>query len=408
MTSFVIIGAGECGARAALILRERGFAGNVTLIGSEALLPYERPPLSKATLLQGTEPKWIAEAVRYEELGIAVRTGITAIAVDRRQKAVQLSDGTTLDYDKLLLTTGARPRELGNVASPRGHIRALRTHSDASALRPFLKPGRSIAILGGGFIGLELAASARTLGASVILLEGLSRILSRGVPAEIATRIAERHAAEGVDIRCGVKILSVEETNAGVLIDVVGAGVVAVDVLVVGIGAVPNTELAAAAGLAIENGIAVNSNLRTSDPDIFAAGDCCSFPSAHFGERRLRLESWRNAQEQGVRVAASMMGETDSQISVPWFWSDQYDLTLQVAGLADGATAVIRRDLSEDAFILFHLDADGRILAASGIGPGNSVARDIRLAEMLIAAGRRPDPKALANSQIKLKQLLAA
>ncbi|WP_349959300.1 FAD-dependent oxidoreductase [Rhizobium sp. ZPR3] len=408
MTSFVIIGAGECGARAALTLRERGFAGDVTLVGSEALLPYERPPLSKAGLLQGAEPKWIADVGRYKELGIAIRIGTTAIAIDRLQKIVELSDGTTLGYDKLLLATGARPRELGNAVSTHGHIRSLRTHSDAMALRPFLKSGRSIAIFGGGFIGLELAASARTLGASVILLEGLPRILSRGVPAEIAARIADRHAAEGVDIRCGVKILSVTETVAGVSIALDGADMIAADILVVGIGAIPNAELAAVAGLAIENGISVDSNLRTSDPDIFAAGDCCSFPSVHFGDRRLRLESWRNAQEQGVRAAACMMGATEAPLSVPWFWSDQYDLTLQVTGLADGAMTMIRRNLSEDAFILFHLDGGGKILAASGIGPGNSVARDIRLAEMLIAAGRRPDPTALANPEMKLKQLLAA
>lgn len=354
MTSLVIIGAGECGARAALTLRERGFAGDVTLVGSETFLAYERPPLSKEGLRPGAEPKWIAEAGRYEELGIVVRTGIAATAIDRPRKTVALSDGTTLCYDKLLLTTGARPRELGNVASSRGHIRSLRTYSDALALRSFLQPGRSIAILGGGFIGLELAASARTHGASVILLEGLPRILSRGVPAEIATLIADRHAAEGVDIRCGVKVLSVTETASGVVIGLDGADPIAADILVVGIGAVPNTELAAAAGLAIENGISVDRNLRTSDPDIFAAGDCCSFPSAHFGERRLRLESWRNAQEQGTRVAAFMMGATDTSLSVPWFWSDQYDLTLQVTGLADGAVAMIRRDFSADAFILFH------------------------------------------------------
>ncbi|MFT4182399.1 MAG: FAD-dependent oxidoreductase [Rhizobium sp.] len=412
MTSFIIIGAGECGARAALTLRERGFAGDVTLVGSETVLPYERPPLSKEGLQQGAEPKWIANADRYEELGIAVRTGVTASAIDRQRKTVCLSDGTTLRYDKLLLTTGARPRELGDVASSHGRIRSLRTYSDTLALRPFLQPGRSIAILGGGFIGLELAASARMQGASVILLEGLPRILSRGVPAEIATVIANRHAAEGVDIRCGVKVLSVTETDAGVLIGLEGTDPIAADILadilIVGIGAVPNTELAEAAGLAIENGISVDSDLRTSDPDIFAAGDCCSFPSAHFGDRRLRLESWRNAQEQGTRVAACMVGAIDTPLSVPWFWSDQYDLTLQVAGLAEGAATTIRRDLAADAFILFHLDGDGRILAASGIGPGNSVARDIRLAEMLIAAGKRPDPTALANPDIRLKQLLAA
>lgn len=408
MTSFVIIGAGECGARAALALRERGFAGDVTLVGSETVFPYERPPLSKEGLQQGAEPKWIANVDHYEGLEIVVRTGVTATDIDRQQKTVGLSDGTVLEYDKLLLATGARPRALADGVSPLGRVRALRTHSDTLALRPFLQPGRSVAILGGGFIGLELAASARRLGALVILLEGLPRILSRGVPAEIAALIAERHALEGVDIRCGVKILSVTERDAGVLIDLEGADPVAADILVVGIGSIPNTELAARAGLAIENGISVDSDLRTNDPDIFAAGDCCSFPSVHFGERRVRLESWRSAQEQGVRAAAIMMGAAGTEASIPWFWSDQYELTLQIAGLADGATTIVRRNLSTDAFVLFHLDAEGRLLAASGIGPGNAVARDIRLAEMLIAAGKTPDPAALANPDIKLKQLLAA
>lgn len=408
MTSFVIIGAGECGARAALALRERGFAGDVTLVGSETVLPYERPPLSKEGLQKGAEPKWIADAGRYKDLDIAVRTGVTATDIDRQQKTVRLSDGTTLGYDMLLLATGARPRELASVASPLGRIRSLRTHADALGLQPFLQAGRCIAILGGGFIGLELAASARRLGASVILLEGLPRILSRGVPAEIAALIVERHAAAGVDIRCGVKIRSVTETDADVSIDLEDADCVVADILVVGIGSVPNTELAAKAGLAIENGISVDSSLRTSDPDILAAGDCCSFPSVHYGDRRLRLESWRSAQEQGIRAAANMTGAADIQTSLPWFWSDQYELTLQVAGLADGATTIIRRNLSPDAFVMFHIDGEGRLLAASGIGPGNAVARDIRLAEMLIAAGRRPDPAALANPDIKLKQLLAS
>jgi 3-phenylpropionate/trans-cinnamate dioxygenase ferredoxin reductase component len=408
MTSFVIIGAGECGGRAALALRERGFTGDVTLVGNEAVLPYERPPLSKDGLQQGAEPKWIADADRYEALKIAVRTGITAIGIDRQQKTVGLSDGSTLGYHRLLLATGARPKELANVTSALGHIRSLRTHADALALREFLQPGRTVAILGGGFIGLEFAASARRLGAGVILLEGLPRILARGVPAEIAEIITKRHSLEGVDIRCGAKLLSVKETDAGVLIDVEGTDPIAADVLLVGIGSIPNTELAATAGLAIDNGILVDKNLCTSDPEIFAAGDCCSFPSIHFEERRLRLESWRSAQEQGIRAAAHMLGETDTQSSIPWFWSDQYDLTLQIAGLAEGTVTTVRRDLSADAFILFHLDVEGRLLAASGIGPGNAVARDIRLSEMLIAAGRRPTPGELSDPRVTLKRLLAA
>lgn len=391
-----------------MALRDRGFSGRVTLVGGEPLLPYERPPLSKDGLLHGAEPRWIADADRYQELAIDLRTGVTATRLDRDRKSAALSDGTVLNYDRLLLATGARPRELANVTSPRGYIRSLRTHADALALRPFLGSGRSVVILGGGFIGLEVAASARRLGAAVTLLEGLPRVLSRGVAPEIAMVIAARHAAEGVDIRCGTSLVAVEEGDDGVRIALADGSRIRGDLLIVGIGSIPNTHLAEEAGLAVDNGIAVDSSLATSDPDIFAAGDCCSFPSALFGGRRLRLESWRSAQEQGALAAANMLDMQDTLSSVPWFWSDQFDLTLQVAGLADGAATTVRRDLSPEAFVLFQLDEEGRLVGASGIGPGNAVARDIRLAEMLIAARKRPDPAALANADIKLKQLLAA
>lgn len=265
-----------------------------------------------------------------------------------------------------------------------------------------------MAIIGGGFIGLELAASARNLGTSVTLIEGLPRILSRGVPAEIAEAVAARHQAEGVDILCNARIARIEEAPDAVHVVLEDGSAIDADLLVVGIGSIPNTELATEAGLATDNGIAVDTHLQTSDPDIYAAGDCCSFPIGHYSNRRIRLESWRSAQEHGLLAAANMMGAAEAVTSVPWFWSDQYDLTLQVAGLAEGAVTTVRRDLSAEAFILFHLAADGRLLAASGIGPGNAVARDIRLAEMLIGASRHPDPTALAAPEVKLKQLLAA
>ncbi|MCF3638882.1 FAD-dependent oxidoreductase [Rhizobium sp. TRM95111] len=407
MANFVIVGAGECGARAALALRDRGFDGTITLIGSEPHLPYERPPLSKDALVAGAGPKLVAEAERYAAAGIDVLTGRIVEAIDRADRSVRLFDGRVLRYDKLLLATGARPRALPGMACGEGRIRSLRSHGDAEAIRRHLRAGSRVVILGGGFIGLELAASARRLDASVTLLEGLPRILSRGVPMEIAETVAARHAAEGVDIRCNARIEAVAESAGEVRIVLADGTLVVADLLVVGIGAVPNVELAEAAGLAVDNGIAVDAALRTSDPDIFAAGDCCSFPLPLYGGRRVRLESWRNAQEQGLLAADAMLGGGETISAVPWFWSDQYDLTLQVAGLADGAVATVRRGTAE-AFILFHLDAEGRLIAASGIGPGNAVARDIRLAEMLIAAGARPDPAALAAPETKLKTLLAA
>ncbi|WP_244506538.1 NAD(P)/FAD-dependent oxidoreductase [Pararhizobium polonicum] len=405
---FVIIGAGECGGRAALSLRERGFTGTLTLIGSESLAPYERPPLSKDGILLAAGPKFVAEADDFASRGIILRLGVSVTAIDRGSKSVSISDGTVLAYDKLLLATGARPREFPALPSHGKRIRTLRSHADAMEIRTFLGPGRKMAMIGGGFIGLELAASARRLGTAVTLIEGLPRILSRGVPPEIAAAVASRHRAEGVDILCNARIAGIDDTGDGVRVLLEDGSAIEADILVVGIGSVPNTEIAAAAGLAVDNGIAVDIHLQTSYPDVYAAGDCCSFPSDHYGGRRIRLESWRSAQEQALLAAANMMGAKEALSAVPWFWSDQYDFTLQVAGLADGAATTVRRDLSSEAFILFHLAEDGRLLAASGIGPGNAIARDIRLAEMLIGAGRHPDPKALAAPEVKLKQLLAA
>lgn len=408
MTHFVIIGAGECGARAAFALREKGYDGEITLIGSESLAPYERPPLSKASDERSAAPKFIAEPAKYVESGISLLTGVTIQGLDPEAKSVALSDGRTIAYDKLLLATGARARPLPGIGAESEHIRSLRTHADAVALRKAMVPSKRIAIIGGGFIGLELAATARALGADVTVLEGLERVLKRGVPDEVARVITERHSLEGVDIRCGVVINSVTQQGERAIIRLVDGDTVEADLALVGIGAVPNTDLAARAGLKIDNGIAVDEFLRTSAPDIYAAGDCCSFPLAIYGGRRVRLESWRNAQEQGALAAANMIGPGEAVSAVPWFWSDQYDVTLQIAGLAEGAVQHLRRDLGDGAFILFHLDQAGRLLAASGIGRGNAVARDIRLAEMLIAARAHPDPAALVASNVKLKSLLAA
>ncbi|AHK45905.1 putative ferredoxin reductase MocF [Ensifer adhaerens OV14] len=408
MNRIVIVGAGECGARAAFALREKGYEGDITLVGAEPHLPYERPPLSKEGLVGSLEPKFVADAERYQAAGIQVLTDTPVEAIDRNAKTVRLADGRQLSYDRLLLTTGARPRSLPGLSETSPLIRMLRTHTDAAAIRLKLAPGKLLAIIGGGFIGLELAGTARKFGADVVLLEGLPRVLSRGVPEEIAAVVAERHRLEGVDIRCNTRIAGIAEREEKVEIQLADGDILVADLVVVGIGALPNTALAEAAGLAIDNGIAVDETLCTSDPDIFAAGDCCSYPLGHYGSRRIRLEAWRNAQDQGTLAAANLLGAAETIVSVPWFWSDQYDLTLQIAGLADGAVMTVRRDLGDSAFILFHLDASGRLISASGIGTGNAIARDIRLAEMLIAAGKRPDPQALGSIDTKLKALLAA
>ncbi|TPK89743.1 FAD-dependent oxidoreductase [Mesorhizobium sp. B2-4-17] len=404
----VIIGAGECGGRAALGLRDLGYDGPVTLAGDEPHLPYERPPLSKdAMASDALAVKAIASDGMLAEKSIRHIHSIQAVAIDRAAHTVRLSDGSVLPYDKLLLATGSTPRKL-----PMPGLGArcvyLRTFADALAIRAHLSAGNRIAIVGGGFIGLELAAAARKLGASVTVIEAQPRILMRGVPTEIAEIIHQAHIAEDVKILCGDGIAAIADDGKEVRVSLAGGREIAADLAIIGIGAVPVTGLAAEAGLTIDNGIAVDAELRTSDPDIFAAGDCCSFPLAVYGGRRVRLEAWRNAQEQGALAARNMLGAGEAHAAVPWFWSDQYGLSLQIAGLADEGRSVVRRDLGDGAFILFHLAQDGRLVAASGIGPGNAVARDIRLAEMLIGRQAKPAPESLGSQAVKLKSLLAA
>jgi len=406
----LIIGGGECGGRAALALRERGYDGPVTVVGSEPHLPYERPPLSKAAMVAEAEPapKLIGDRQFFADRRIECIISATAISIDRARQSVTLADGRVLPYDKLLLATGAVPRRLPLPGADGARCAYLRTHDDAVRIRNALKPGCHVVVLGGGFIGLELAASARKRGAGVTVIEALPRILTRGVPEEIARIIDTRHRAEGVALVCGKSVLALRESVSGIEVVLSGEESIAADLLIIGIGAMPVTDLAQKAGLAVENGIAVDEQLRTSDPSVYAAGDCCSFPLAIYGGRRVRLESWRNALDQGALAARNMLGAGESVSAVPWFWTDQYDLTLQIAGLPDEGRRMVRRDLSESAFILFHLAEDGRLVAASGIGPGNAVAKDIRLAEMLIAKRVVPDPTALAQPQFKLKSLLAA
>ncbi|UCI26572.1 NAD(P)/FAD-dependent oxidoreductase [Mesorhizobium sp. B2-8-5] len=404
----VIIGAGECGGRAALALRDLGFEGPVALVGDEPHLPYERPPLSKEAMT-GEAPaiKAIASDAFFAERSIRHIHSVRAVAIDRGAHVVRLSDGSSLPYEKLLLATGSVPRKL-SMPGLGGRCVYLRTFNDALAIRAHLSAGNRVAIIGGGFIGLELAASARKLGAIVTVIEAQPRILMRGVPAEIAEIIHKAHETEGVAIRTGQGIAAIDDDGAEVGITLADGRKVIADLTVIGIGAVPVTALAAESGLTIDNGIAVDEHLRTADPDIFAAGDCCSFPLAVYGGRRVRLEAWRNAQEQGALAAKNMLGADAAHAAVPWFWSDQYGLTLQIAGLSDEGKSIVRRDLDDGAFILFHLAEDGRLVAASGIGPGNSVARDIRLAEMLIAKRASPAPEALGSQAVKLKSLLAA
>jgi 3-phenylpropionate/trans-cinnamate dioxygenase ferredoxin reductase subunit len=405
----VIIGGGKAGARAAVALRENGYGGPITMITGEAHAPYDRPPLSKSMITDEAlpAPPYLIDEATLASIKVTLLKGSEAVQIDRKAKQVTLNNGKAVVYEKLLIATGAAPRRLSVSGSDAPRICYLRNYEDALALRDNIGAGKHVIIIGGGFIGLEVAASARKRGASVTVIEGLPRVLSRGVPEEIATIVTDRHRAEGVDIRCGVALKSFEDHGDKVSVLLADSTSISGDLVLVGIGAVPVSDVAERAGLECSNGISVSDRLETSDAHIFAAGDCVSFPLTVYGGRRVRLESWRSAQDQGALAAANMLGKDQPLVTVPWFWSDQYDLTMQIAGLQDEGETVVRRDISDTAFILFHLAKDGRLVAASGIGIGNAVARDIRLSEMIIAKGLKPSPADLADAIIGLKSLLS-
>ncbi|WP_424930732.1 NAD(P)/FAD-dependent oxidoreductase [Amaricoccus tamworthensis] len=393
MTGIVIIGAGESGVRAAFELRQLGYGGEVTLIGEEASLPYERPPLSKET----GEPKPIRPASAYEEAGITCRFGMGVSGILPDQHRVVLETGGDLSYERLLIATGARARVFPGIEK----CLTLRTDRDAKAILAAITPGARIGIIGGGFIGLELASTARMRGAEVTVIEAGPRLLGRAVPEEIASVLTARHEAEGVQIKCGASVECADARH----IRLADGFDTTFDVVIAGVGASPNTQLAEQAGLTVNNGIVVDSAFRTSDTDIYAAGDCCNF---EWRGVRVRLESWRAAQDQGAHAAAAILGATDTYGRVPWFWSDQYDLTLQLAGLFDMTRPVVKRETADDQRIVFQCDGTGGLSAVAGIGTGNSVAKDIRIFEKLIERGGPVEPEMLADPAQNLKRLLRA
>src|SRR5262245_53380346 len=356
--AMVIVGAGEAGACAALALREGGWPGPITLIGEELEPPYERPPLSKTVMIAAVEPKApfvLGEALR-EEKRIELLAGSTAMVIDRANHTVELEDGRRIPYGKLLLATGARARPLSIAGSARPFY--LRTFSDAITIRAQLRPESRIGIIGGGFIGMELAASARQRGCEVTVFEVAPRILVRCVPPEIAEVVAGRHRAAGVEIRTGIRLQAVESEGERQAIVLADGFSFDCDSVIAGIGAVPETSLAEECGLELENGIRVDGRLQTSDRDIFAAGDCCSFPHPLYDGHRIRLEAWRNAREQGAHAARNMLGADAIYEAVPSFWSDQFDLTLRIVGLPDTGATTVTRSLDADVQLHFHLAED--------------------------------------------------
>jgi 3-phenylpropionate/trans-cinnamate dioxygenase ferredoxin reductase component len=400
----VVVGAGDCGTRAALALRQNGFADSLTLIGDEGGDPYERPPLSKA-LLDEPDTKAIASVNELRMSNITLARG-AATRLDRAARTVALDDGMELPYDRLLIATGARARRppVDGVE----HVLTLRNAVDAARLREQLRPGCRLLIVGGGFIGLEVAANAAAHNCSVTVLEFAHRLMSRVVPNRISEAVLTRHRQAGVDVRFGIGVDRIEKHGDAFEVRLIDGSSMRVDVVMAGVGAVPNTELAAAAGLTVDNGIAVDARLRTSDPNIYAAGDCCSFPHALYGGVRVRIEAWRNALDHADIAARNLLGEDAVYERVPWFWSDQYELGLQIAGLYAQSVYEVVRSSPDGHDIGFALDHDGRVVAASGIAEGTTIGRDISIAEMLIAARATPRPALLGDPSVPLRDLLHA
>ncbi len=395
----VIVGGGLAAARACINLRANDYAGRITLVSRENLLPYDRPPLSKSSIVnpEAYAPFYLLDASMIASLGVDVHLQKTVTALHRAEKTILLEDGSLIAYTKLLLTTGAKPRKLNCHGSE--HALTLRNYDDAVILRERFQPAKKIIVIGGGFIGLELASSAVKRGCHVTVIEAQPRILMRGVPEAIAKIVHDAHVAHGVTMMTNTAVSHLTANS----VHLADNRKLEAHTIIAGIGAAPETELADNAGLAIDNGIACNAKMQTSDPDIYAAGDCASFI---LGDRRIRLEAWRSAQEHAATATSNMLGSEKIHSSVPWFWSDQYDLSLQIAGQPDLGPNQVTRTPAPDALVLFHMADDGTLKGASAIGTGNSIGRDIKVAEMLIAKNAKPSPSILADHTQPLKILL--
>ncbi len=398
----VIVGGGHAGAQLCNALAGAGLGARVHLVCDEAELPYQRPPLSKAFLkdaqqavqLHRAEP-WFAEA------GITLHRGDAAVAIDRAAHTVRLRSGAVLPYAQLVLATGAVARTLPALPATLANVAALRSAADALRLRGLLGAAQQVTVLGGGFIGLEIAATARALGKQVTVLESAPRLLSRSVSPELAEHVLDTHRASGIDLRLGVKVgdfAIVGDRLASLNVD---GQPQAVELLVMGIGAAPRMQLAQEAGLACDNGIVVDEALRTSDPAILALGDCASFPE-HGSGRRLRLESVQNANDQARTALATLTGQHESYRALPWFWSEQGSLRLQMAGLmpADGVRHR-RPGATPASFSILHYVGDRLACVESVNAPLDHMA-----ARKLLETGKSPAPAVACDPAVALKSLI--
>jgi 3-phenylpropionate/trans-cinnamate dioxygenase ferredoxin reductase subunit len=391
----VIVGAGQAGAQVAVSLRQLGYGDEITLLGEERQLPYQRPPLSKAYLSgeMALERTWLRSEGYYGKHGVDLRLGVRAARILRGERAVVCADGAWLSYDKLAICTGTGARRLDVPGVDLPGVLYLRTLADADRIKAAVRPGAVAVIIGGGYIGLEVAASLRKLGCAVIVVEALGRVMNRVVAPPVSAFFAAEHARRGVEIVTGAAVAALDGDPRVQRVVCMDGRTFDADLVVIGIGAVPNDELARDAGLEVENGVVVDAFGRTSDPAIFAAGDVTNHPNELFA-RRLRLESVHNAMEQAKAVARTIAGQRQAYADVPWFWSDQYDLKLQIAGVGDpGDELILRGDPAARAFSCLHL-RDGRLVAIDCVNRGGDflAAKKLIGARSVVARSRAADP----------------
>lgn len=401
MSSISVIGAGQAGASLVAKLRSLGFDGDLTLIGEEPVPPYQRPPLSKAYLLGEMEAERLYLRPRefYDDQKVTLQLGARVDQIDKAAKTLTIGD-ETIAYDQLALTTGSVPRRLpAAIGGDLDDVFEVRTLADVDRMAPAFREGARVLVIGGGYIGLEAAAVARKLGLEVTLVEMAERILQRVAAPETSDFFRNLHTGHGVNIREGVGLARLTGDTKVTGAELSDGTTLDIDFAIVGVGIQPGAELAEAAGLEIENGIKVDAMGRTSDPSIWAAGDCASFP---YGDGRIRLESVQNAIDQAEAVAANMLGADTPYIPNPWFWSDQYDVKLQIAGLNTGYDNVVVRPGDREGTVSHWYYAGERLLAVDAMNDG----RSYMIGKRLIEAGRSPAPAAIADPATDMKALL--
>jgi NADPH-dependent 2,4-dienoyl-CoA reductase/sulfur reductase-like enzyme len=399
----VIIGAGQAGGRCAEALRATGFKGDITLVGREIHPPYERPSLSKDMLIGDTDESiaWVRPAESYTEENVELRLGENAVAIDRERREVRLEDGDLLSYDVLVLATGARARTLSTPGADQIPLHVIRTIEDSRRLRSSLGPGVRVVIVGAGFIGLEVAAAARKRGAHVTVLEAGERVMARAVPPEMSAYFADLHRGHGVTLLLNTTVDALAMDGFEVVVKLSNGLDLMADIVIAGVGIEPNDELAQAAGLKTDRGIIVDEFGRTADPCIFAVGDV----ARHYNpllKRAILLESWQNAQNQSIAVAKVIAGGAAPYAEIPWFWSDQFDVNLQVVGLPDPkARTIVRGKPGEGATLLLEVE-DGRVVSACAL----NAPRELRFAKELILSRAVLDEARLADPAIRLADLV--